>query len=217
MVERVIAYIDGFNLYFGLKDKGWKQLYWLDVALLAENLLKPGQRLVAVKYFTARISGPPSKQHRQNMFLEATTELGKCNIYYGQYFHVPRECPKCKCKYQVPEEKMTDVNIAVEMMADAQRDAFDTALLVSADSDLTPPVERIKELHKDKKVVAAFPPKRSSKRLASMVDANFRIGRGKLSKSLLPESITKNDGVIINRPSRWKETKAAPSPNRGPR
>ena len=27
--ERVIAYIDGFNLYFGLKAKGWRQFYWL--------------------------------------------------------------------------------------------------------------------------------------------------------------------------------------------
>lgn len=25
---RVIAYIDGFNLYFGLKSKGWKRYYW---------------------------------------------------------------------------------------------------------------------------------------------------------------------------------------------
>ena len=24
-MQRLIAYIDGFNLYFGMKDKGWKQ------------------------------------------------------------------------------------------------------------------------------------------------------------------------------------------------
>lgn len=205
MAERVITYIDGFNLYFGLKAKGWRRFYWLDVALLADNLLKHGQHLVAVKYFTARISGPPEKQERQNIFLEATAERGRCTMYYGQYLHKTHTCPKCKREHQVPEEKMTDVNIAVEMMTDAQLDAFDTALVVSADSDLTPPAERIKELHKDKKVIAAFPPKRSSKRLASVVDANFMIGRGKLSKSLLPESITKSDGVVISRPSRWEE------------
>jgi NYN domain-containing protein len=119
--------------------------------------------------------------------------------------------------YQVPEEKMTDVNIAVEMMGDAQRDGFDTALLVFADSGLTPPVERIKELHKDKKVVAAFPSMRSSKRLASVVDANFRIGRGKLSKSLLPENVAKSDGVVISRASRWEENRYVPYSNRGPR
>ncbi|MDQ3508032.1 MAG: NYN domain-containing protein [Actinomycetota bacterium] len=64
MAQRVAAYIDGFNLYFGLKDRGWKRFYWLDVALLVENLLKPGQELAGVKYFTARISDPPDKQSR---------------------------------------------------------------------------------------------------------------------------------------------------------
>jgi hypothetical protein len=43
---RVIAYFDGFNLFFGLKSKGWKQFYWLDVhavarALLPDPVIKP--------------------------------------------------------------------------------------------------------------------------------------------------------------------------------
>jgi len=38
---RVIAYIDGFNLYFGLKSKGWKRYYWLDLSELCLRLLKP--------------------------------------------------------------------------------------------------------------------------------------------------------------------------------
>ena len=41
-MNRVISYIDGFNLYFGLKDKGWKRYYWLDLAALSGALLKPG-------------------------------------------------------------------------------------------------------------------------------------------------------------------------------
>ncbi len=204
MAERVIAYIDGFNLYFGLKDRGWKRFYWLDVALLVENLLKPGQELAGVKYFTARISGSPGKQSRQNAFLEANAEIGKCTMYFGHYLQKLRECPRCRYKHQVPEEKMTDVNIAVEMMADVQQDKFDTALLISADSDLTPPAMKIKALFEGKKVVAAFPPKRNSQRLASVVDAHFTIGRGKLSKSLLPENVEKSDGITISRPSRWK-------------
>jgi hypothetical protein len=49
MPNRVIVYVDGFNLYFGLKSKKWQRYYWLNPRLLAENLLKPGQTLVAVK------------------------------------------------------------------------------------------------------------------------------------------------------------------------
>ena len=99
---------------------------------------------------------------------------------------------------------MTDVNIAVEMMADAYQDKFETALLISADSDLTPPVKKVKELFKDKRIVAAFPPKRSSARLAANVDASFTISRGRLSESLLPEKVTKSDGVTIARPTSWR-------------
>ncbi len=29
-MDRVIVYIDGFNLYFGLKSKGWRRYFWLN-------------------------------------------------------------------------------------------------------------------------------------------------------------------------------------------
>ena len=35
--QRVVIYIDGFNLYFGLREKGWKNLYWLNVYKLGIN------------------------------------------------------------------------------------------------------------------------------------------------------------------------------------
>jgi hypothetical protein len=40
-MQRVTAYVDGFNLYFGLKDSSFKRYYWLDVSALAQSLLKP--------------------------------------------------------------------------------------------------------------------------------------------------------------------------------
>ena len=58
-MDRVIVYIDGFNLYFGLKSKGWRRYFWLNPQKLIENLLKPGQRLVFTKYFTARVNNNP--------------------------------------------------------------------------------------------------------------------------------------------------------------
>ena len=42
-MPRVITYIDGFNLYFGLKSQGWERFLWLDVQALSRNLLKPDQ------------------------------------------------------------------------------------------------------------------------------------------------------------------------------
>ncbi len=37
---RVISYIDGFNLYFGLKSKGWKKYYY-DLSELLSKAAPP--------------------------------------------------------------------------------------------------------------------------------------------------------------------------------
>ena len=137
-MERVIAYVDGFNLYFGLKSKGWNRYYWLNIQLLAQNLLKLNQNLLLTKYFTARITSPTDKQRRQSTYLEALETLKDFQILYGKYQLNPRECSHCGFQDEVPNEKMTDVNVAVEMLKDAYQDKFNVALLISADSDLVP-------------------------------------------------------------------------------
>jgi len=91
-VKRVIAYVDGFNLYFGLKEKGWRQFYWLNIQLLVQNLLKSGQQLIVTKYFTARIIGSPDKEKRQSTFIEALETLSDFEILYGKYQLNPRYC-----------------------------------------------------------------------------------------------------------------------------
>ncbi len=63
-MERVISYIDGFNLYFGLRSKRWRRFYWLNLHGLSSALLKPGQSLAEVRYFTSRISSSPSDPDR---------------------------------------------------------------------------------------------------------------------------------------------------------
>jgi len=202
--ERVIAYIDGFNLYFGLKESGFRRYYWLNLTRMIHNLLKPYQRIVEVKYFTTRISQPPQKVKRQSTYLEALETLSDLTIYYGHYLQRPIECRKCGNRWSASEEKMTDVNIATEMIFDALNDRFDTVFLVSGDSDLVPPVKRIREQNPDKKIIVFFPPKRESYHLKNTVHNAFIIGRGTLAKSQLPEEITKSDGFILKRPQEWR-------------
>ncbi len=55
-ILRTIIYIDGFNLYYGLRSKGWRKYYWLNLRCLSQKILKLDQRLIATKYFTARVS-----------------------------------------------------------------------------------------------------------------------------------------------------------------
>lgn len=203
-MERVIAYVDGFNIYFGLRSKGWRRYYWLNIQMLAQNLLKPDQRLLTTKYFTARIAGPPDKEKRQSTYIEALETLKKFQIVYGKYQLNPRQCSQCGFQDEVPNEKMTDVNIAVEILKDAYQDEFDVALLISADSDLVPPVKAVRELFPTKRVVVAAPPGRYSVGLAKSASKSLVISRRTIAKSLLPEEIEKADGYILRHPSLWK-------------
>ena len=204
MNERVVAYIDGFNLYFGLKSAGWKRFYWINLQLLAQNLLKPGQDLVFTKYFTSRVSYPAEKERRQSTFLEALETLNDFRIYYGHYQSDPQRCRKCGHKVWIPNEKMTDVNIAVEMLSDAYQNLFDVALVISADSDLSPPVLAIKNLFPEKRVVIAFPPQRHSAQLQRLAHGFIQIGRASIARSAFPAKVPKADGFILRRPTEWK-------------
>lgn len=203
-MNRVIAYIDGFNLYFGLREKGWRRFYWLNVQLLVQNLLKFNQELVITKYFTSRIIGSTDKEKRQSTFIEALETLPNLEIFYGKYQLNPRECLHCGFKNQVPNEKMTDVNIAVEMLSDAVKGKFDTALLLSADSDLVPLIRAINNTFTQKRIVVAFPPARWSVELQSVAHAFFTIGRVNLTRSLFPDKVKKADGFILQRPFTWR-------------
>lgn len=203
-MKKVIAYVDGFNLYFGLKEKGWRRFYWLNIQHLVQNLLKHNQQLIMTKYFTARVIGSPDKEKRQSTFIEALETLSDFEIFYGKYQLNPRYCPNCKFEDKVPNEKMTDVQIAVEMLSDAFEDKFDVALLVSADSDLTPSIRAIKQMFPDKLIVAAFPPARFSSELTSVAHAYLQIGRAKFARSVFPDKVRKADGFILQCPSPWK-------------
>jgi uncharacterized LabA/DUF88 family protein len=206
-LQRVIVYIDGFNLYFGLKAKGWQRYYWLNPLLLAKNLLKPGQQLVGVKYYTARISSHPSdpgKHKRQATWLEAIETLPITRVFYGHYLPKQRQCFTCGAIWMTHEEKMTDVNIAVELLRDAYEDIVDTALIISADSDLAPPVDAVRGKFPAKRMIIVCPPERQSKKLESVANATFRLGRKILQDSQFPDAYTKPDGFVLHRPESWK-------------
>jgi uncharacterized LabA/DUF88 family protein len=188
-----------------LRDRGWRKYLWLDVQALCRKLLKPDQNLVLTKYFSARISGPPDKQMRQESFLGAVGTLPEVQSYFGKYQVNTQHCFACKACNRIPSEKMTDVNIATEMLTDAFRDRFDVALLISADSDLRPPIEAILREFPNKRVVVAFPPKRSSKELKQVAHGFVHIGEDKIRQSQFPDIVTRNDGFLLQKPREWNK------------
>lgn len=202
-MNKVVVYIDGFNLYFGIKELKKKNLYWLDLKKLSISLLKPTQTLISVKYFTSRITLPLDKAQRQKSFIEATETLSDVQIYYGQYISTPRTCRNCGHTYLVYSEKKTDVNLAVEMLIDAFNDVYDTAIVISADSDLSGSISSVLKRFPEKRIITAFPPKRSSVELKNISTATINIYPNTLRRSLLPPATTKPDGFVITCPKEW--------------
>ncbi len=206
-MTRVIAYIDGFNLYFGLRSKKWRKYYWLDLIKLVQSLLKPGQKLVGAHYFTTRIrcaGNNIADTQRQSNYLEALETLPDLSIHFGHYLEKKRQCRKCHAIWIDYEEKMTDVNIAVQLLADVYNDWFDTALLISADSDLTTPVQQVLTSFATKRVIVCQPPGRNSVQLCKTASASLTIGETKIRQSQLPDTIKKADGYVLQRPSYWR-------------
>lgn len=201
--ERIIAYIDGFNLYFGMREAGYDNCRWLNVKLLVENLLLPNQVLVGVKYFTSRVSNNPDKQKRQSTYIDALTSTG-VKIFYGNYQDGSEECKRCGNIWRTAKEKMTDVNIATAIIVDAFKDEYDMAMLISGDSDLTPPIREVHNLFNKKRVFIAFPPKRHNSSMALVAKGSFMIGRKKLVDSQFPQEVTSKIGYALKIPNEWK-------------
>ena len=168
--------------------------------------MKPGQHLVIVRYFTARVfaePGNPSKPKRQTTYWEALATLPDLQIHYGYYMVKDQYCTSCGVNRQTYEEKMTDVNIAVELLDDAPTNRFDTALIVSADGDMSGLVRKVRERYPEKRVVVAFPPGRHSANLRKASTAHLPIGRNVLRDSQLPSKVIKADGYVLERPMEW--------------
>ena len=206
-VPRVVVYVDGFNLYYGLKSKGWRRYLWLDLHKLALGLLKAGQSLVSVKYFTSNVfqePGDPDKPRRQGNYLEALGTLPDLTIHLGAFMKKTRTCNACGHVTESYEEKMTDVNLAVELLSDAQDNKYDVAILVSADSDLAGPIDAVLARFPSKKVVVAFPPDRVSKHLKRIASAHTSISQVTIRNSQFPHDVPKQDGYVLTRPPSWR-------------
>lgn len=202
IMEKVITYIDGYNLYYGLRAQGWKRFYWQNLQKLSEQFLRKDQALIETKYFTTIVKFPNDKRLRQQIFLEALQTFPDLRIFYGHFLSDDITCRKCGHTYTTHHEKMTDVNISVELMTDAFQDRFDVAFLLSADSDLIHPVRTVQQLFPKKKVVSIFPPGRHSTALQKVSKGTLRIGHVELSKSLFPDQVSKG-GITLQRPKEW--------------
>ena len=222
-MERVNFYVDGFNFYYGLKDmrridSDWRKFYWLDYVKFFQQFIGDNQILQNVIYFAA----PPPVDNqssirdnqgslRQSILFKANKLLNPSRIetVMGQFYRKNITCKVCKSSFTVYEEKRTDVNIAVRLLGDCSLDNVDTLVVVTADSDLVPPLQFIKKHYPNKKIRVYFPPAYFSVALNNFMKSckkpiiRLEYNKCKFLNSIMPDVVAK-DGTILTIPPKWK-------------
>ena len=204
---RVRVYIDGYNLYYGIKATRKKELYWLDLHALCTELCQRRETLDRIFYFTARVSDPPDKTRRQARYIDALSVHCDIEFVFGQFRSDQRNCRSCHEPYPHHEEKMTDVNIATRLLVDAFEDRFDRAIVLSADSDLRYAIEEARRIARGKAITCVFPPHRGSKSLREVASDTRRLRVHLLERCLLPNPVVRDDGYLLSRPETWQAEK----------
>ncbi len=199
--QKVITYIDGYNLYYGLLAAGLRSSRWLDIRKLGRS--QPGQDLVLTRYFTTRVKGNPAMADRQSRYIDALVSLGEVEVDSGHFLSKPVQCYDRQNVWRMSEEKKTDVNIAIRLLEDANDGAFDSAIVVSGDSDIAPAIQSVRRRHPWKTVRVAFPPRRHAYELRQVATAAFRIPDSKIRGSGLPRHVLTRDGVSLTAPLGW--------------
>ena len=209
-MARVNVYIDGFNFYYGVvRNTPYR---WLDFRKLSEGLVRAGNVVNRIRYFTARVKDPAGSA-RQNTYLRALATIPGLSIHEGRFLThpvtLPRTDGKRMCEVDRTEEKGSDVNLASYLLFDAFDEDFDTALVMSNDSDLVFPVNEVRQ-RLNVTVGVASPvyhrDRHPSQELVSATDFNVHITRKRrklLRTSQFPNPVIDADGRAIRKPAEW--------------
>jgi uncharacterized LabA/DUF88 family protein len=219
---RTIVYVDGFNLYFRLL-KQRPHLRWLNIKALSDNILSRENEIVAVKYYTARVSSrlkAESPAHQQ-IYLDALATVPEVSVHMGMFLtsekfaplvHPPEFRPVRNFDEPWPdvvrilktEEKGSDVNLASHLLFDAFSDRFDVAAVISNDSDLVEPIRLVTQ-EIGKPVGLLSPVKNPNPELEAASSFMRRIRPSHLQVAQFPNPLTMPDGRELTKPGHWVE------------
>lgn len=208
MTQRSIIYVDGFNLYYGAVRGGPHK--WLDLQKYF-TMLRPDDQIQRIWYFTAWIDG----SHRQNQeaYLQALDTLPLVEIVLGKYKYKTVKCTLSACTFSgpreflVPEEKRSDVNIAIQMLDDAYFGQADRMIVVSGDSDLVPAIHLVKQRFPSIQTTV-YVPSRNPKRgaaveIRSAADKHKTLPLNLLARCQFPNPVRGGAAGQIHKPATW--------------
>ncbi|TET62224.1 NYN domain-containing protein [Candidatus Aerophobetes bacterium] len=220
-MNRVLFLIDGFNIYHSLDNRSYSKYKWLDYSALARCFVTSKDKVVRIVLFTAYAYWNLDKVKRHKKLIQAVKSRGveivegkfkKKDVYItvskGQFTQknvVAKLSGEVALKRKSHEEKLTDVNIAVQLLQSAIRDEFDTAVLMTADTDLLPAIQAAKDNFPGKRIRVIFPIGRYTRELHQLCRDHARIKERHLKTCQLPDTVTVDStkGIRVRRPTEW--------------
>jgi uncharacterized LabA/DUF88 family protein len=208
------VYIDGFNLFYGcLKGTPHK---WLDLASFCDASFPPPRNQISrIRYFTAHVTARPNnplQPRRQQVYLRALRTIPRLTIHLGSYLEKPTRMPLYPQPATGPktvqvmksEEKGSDVNIATYLLIDAFDNEYETAVVVSNDSDLAEPIRLVRQKFKKKVLVLhpCRPGRKLSFELRKVATKSLRVDNSLLPACHFPSTLTDANGTI-HKPATW--------------
>lgn len=202
-MNRITFFIDGFNLYHSLaNNQQYRKYKWLNLYKLAEKFITKNDKIENIYYFTALATWDLNKVQRHKIYVKAL-ESQNIKVVYGKFKRKDKTCRLCHRTYHTFEEKQTDVNIAIYLFELAYKDEYDTAVILSGDSDLIPSIRAIRSIFPSKLIWTIIPIGRNAEELKNFSDKHMKIKEYHLRDSLFPDEIDIN-GIKIICPPSWK-------------
>ena len=205
-MARYCFYIDGFNVYYSIHHYAARQktqkYKWLNYKKLAESSIGNKDTIEAVYYFSSYLTWKPNAVTRHKTYIKALRSVG-VEYIQGRFKEKTLTCHHCHKQYKSHEEKQTDVNIAVKIVADAATDKYDKAVIVSADTDLIPAIKTVHTIWPEKEVGVMFPVARRSFELSQEADFILKMKSKRLISCQFPHKIQIGKD-IIERPDGWQ-------------
>jgi uncharacterized LabA/DUF88 family protein len=211
--DRVCFLVDGFNLYHSIcqaaKELNGVPVKWMDLPSLCQNhlyLMGMRARIVRIVYFTAYAhhlhENNPGKVSRHKAYTRALT----ANSVEVRESHFKRKDTfdlKTRTVFVTYEEKETDVAIASALFEGGVLNLFDTAVLVTGDTDLRPAVATFQRLYPHKRVLFAFPFARKNRELANLAPGSFSFSAESYAANQFLPQVRLPSGKFVHKPTEW--------------
>lgn len=222
-MANVVSLVDGFNVYHALDQRSrhgghpYREFKWINYWRLSQCFVPLADTMDQVRWFTAEspLSGREGNLRRgRHRRLRRANEAQGVQVVDGYFRPVTRSCklivPPGFIKYETHEEKRTDVAIAVALVSLAHQQAYDKAVLITADSDMIPAIEEAKAVHPRGAIINVVPIERRARALYNYVDQQIRMRTRHLKASRLPLQVTLDTGRTIRCPRMWEYEAVAP-------